>query len=205
MPKTKRHRPRTRTRRRSGFNISRFSANQSTIVRLSQFVTIGSSAGGVASGVIFNDPTSSFSNFAEHVSDYANIYTEMRLVACRYRFVSSLPFSNQETKTVGVEPMLIAFQQRGTASLSTPTSYDQVADNARSKIWNIACDTSRNGLMISYTAKRNVLGYNTTNSTSSPDYAGVPGGIQFFCNGLPLSVQVCSYHQEFFIQYRGRS
>jgi len=203
MPKAKRRRP--RRSRRSGFNISRFSANQSTIVRLSQFVTIGSNGSGVASGVIFNDPTSSFANFTEHVNDYANIYTEMRLVACRYRFVTCLPFSQQETKTVGVEPMFIAYQQRGTATLSTPTTYDQVADNARSKIWNIACDTSRNGLTISYTAKRNVIGYNATNSSSSPDYAGVPGGIQFYCNGLPLSVQVCSYHQEVFVQYRGRS
>lgn len=196
---------RMRSRRRGRKSIPRtvYDAKQAYTFRLAVMADIASDSKGVCAGIIFNDPTASFANMTEHVNDLANLFTQFRLVRCRYRFYTLTALSFQEGKTAAYNTLAIGYQNRGTATMSTPVSYNQVIDNQPSFLWPVCNDTSASGRTLSQ--RMNKLLYNQTASSSSPDDAGAPGGIQYFGNNFAVSAPLFSYIQECWFQYRSRS
>jgi len=179
---------------RSSFNVN---ARQSMIFRLAQTVTLSSNGSGILAAIIYNDPTSGFANFTEHTSDLSNLFNEFRFIQTRVQFISTI-----ETKG-DTSVLVIGYQNRGTSTMATPSSGNQVADNQPSYLWAVSNDTSARG----FTVKQRINGiaYNNTNSTSSPDYAGAPGGWQIYGAGFPNSTALLYYKQECWYQYRSRS
>lgn len=183
-------------------SLSGFSNMQSHVFRLSGATSVVSDGSGVVSGYSYNDPTSTFGNYTEHVSYLANLFTEMRIVRSRWHLVSQLTGLLNETKLAQNPVFAVGVFTRTPSSLPSVTSVNQVLDNQPSKIWNIAADTTQTGLIMS--ARFNVVNYQLTTTTST-DYAGCPGGILFYGGGFPLSQACFAIHWEVFIQYRGRA
>jgi len=175
---------------------------QSYVFRLSQTNSAASDGSGNLSGYLYNDPTGSFGNFPEHINYLVNLFTEMRVVRSRWHLVPALPFSSTESKTTTNQVLAVAVWTRAPSSLPSLVSYDQVLDNQPSKLWACASDTSGRGLTMS--SRFNVVNYQLTTAAST-DYAGCPGGIMYYGNSFPASVNCFFIHQEVWIEYRARS
>jgi len=207
MP-SRRKNNRQRRRRSSGrdmkFNPVGFNASQTQKVRSVFIMTYTADVSGVISGVIPFDPTSSFLNIPEFVSDWANLYTQYRLWGSRCRFVSAITSAIIETKSANYKPIAIGYQFRSTATLATPVAYSNVLDNQPSRIWNVASDTTPGGVVLSQKTPSSIT-YLETNASTSPGNAGAPGGIQFFGDKFTPLIPIFTIFLEVFYQLRSRS
>jgi hypothetical protein len=165
-------------------------------------VQIASNSSGVAAGNIYCDPTASYANFPEFVNYANSLWSEYRIVQMRVTLTTNLPFSGVEIKG-DTFPMGLAPNLRATSAIVTPTAMNQIVDNNGSKLWNILADT--NGRGFTMVMKFNRLSFNTTSVSGSPEYAGAPGSISYYCTTLPTSIQVCNYLQECWYQFRSRT
>jgi hypothetical protein len=195
---------RRRRRRAMTFNPIGFSASQSQKVRSVFIMTYSSDGSGVCAGVIPFDPTSTHLNITEFVSDWANLYTQYRLWGSRIRLVSAIVNATIETKSANYKPITVGYQFRSTASLATPTSYNQVLDNQPSKIWNVSTDTSPSGILMTQKTPSSVT-YLETNASTSPGNAGAPGGFQFYGDTFTPSIPIFTVFLEVYYQLRSRS
>jgi len=186
------------------FNPQGFSASQSQRVRAVFVMTYSSNGSGVISGVIPFDPTSTNLNITEFTSDWANLYTQYRLWGVRLRCFSAITSAIIETKSANYKPIALGFQFRSTASLATPTSYAQVIDNQPSRMWAVASDTTPGGILMTQRTP-NSINYLETNASTSPGYAGAPGGFQFYGDTFTTTIPVFTVFMEVFYQLRSRS
>jgi len=199
-----RGRKRGRGRRNGGFNPRGFSASQSQRVRAVFLQTYSSDGSGVCAGVIPFDPTSSHLAIPEFTSDWANLYTQYRLWGVRIRLVSAIAQATIETKSANYKPLVVGYQFRSTASLATPTAYNQVLDNQPSRLWNVSSDNSPAGIVMSQITPPMVT-YLETNASTSPGNAGAPGGFQFYGDTFTTTIPVFTIMLELFYQLRSRS
>jgi hypothetical protein len=181
----------------------RLSPLQSNLMRLNEMTAITSNGSGIAAGYIYNDPTSTFGNYTEHVSYLANLYTEYKIVRVRWTFSSSIT-GGYDGKTASAVPLAIGVFLRTPSSLPTVVSANQVLDNTPSWLWNIANDTSPLGFKKTCSFSNRNIGYQLT-TTSSTDYAGAPGGLLYYGTNLPAGQIVAFVACELWIRYRARS
>lgn len=205
MNRQKRNRSSRRPQRGRRFPsapLARFSNMQTYIFRISATQGFSSDGSGNLSGYIYNDPTSTLGNYAEHVSYLANLFTEMRVVRSRWHLVPQQPFTSTESKSTVNGALAVAVWTRNPSSLPSLTSLNQVMDNQPSKLWPVMSDTTGRGLQMKANFRR--LNYQLVTTTST-DYAGCPGGLMFYGNAFPASTEIFIAHIEVYIQYRARS
>jgi len=188
--------------RRRGFGLSPrgnipITARQSMVFRLCQSISLSSNGSGTLAAVVYNDPGSSYSNFTEHNSDLANLFTQYRFIKSRIQCISTVETKGQTTV------IAIGYQNRGTSSLGTPSSVNQVLDNQPSWFWAVSNDTSPFG----FTKTQRMTGilYAATNSSGSTESSGAPGGWQFYGASLPTSTVIVFLKLECWYEYRSRS
>jgi spore coat protein U-like protein len=185
------------------FNVGPYNQLSNTVMRFGQMIQIASNGSGTAAGNIYCDPTASYANYPEFVNYANSLWSEYRIVRMKVTFFTTLPFSGVEIKGDSF-PMGLAPNLRATALIVTPTSINQIIDNAGSKIWNILADTTGRGF--SMNMNFNTLNFGSTGTTTgSPDYAGAPGSITYYCTTLPTSIQVANYLQECWYEFRART
>lgn len=161
-------------------------------VPLSGFINLTTDGSGVLAGVATCDPSGGTGSSWTSIeySGYSTKYTLVRCVALRCQFVSNLPFSLNETKST-TSPVVISANIN---SVSAPTTYDAVGDNAGSKVWNAVSDTSKSGYQhfLSHDLKR--LGFISTSAsrlnTSDGTYMGCAGSIGWYASALPISTRI---------------
>jgi len=192
-------------RRKNGaFNPRGFSASQSLKARAVKYGVCSSDGSGVCAGIIPFDPSSGHLNVTEFISDWANLFTQYRLWGVRIRLCSAVAAADIETKSANLKAIVLGFQFRSTATLSTPSGYDAVLDNQPSRIWNVVSDTSPGGILITQKTPNSIT-YLETNATTSPGNAGAPGGFQYFGDTFTPSITIFTYFIEVFYQFRSRS
>jgi hypothetical protein len=165
-------------------------------------IQVASNGAGTAAGNVYCDPTASYANFPEFVNYANSLWSEYRILRMKVTFFTSMPFSGVEIKG-DTFPMGLAPNLRASSAIVTPTSINQIIDNNGAKLWNILADTSGRGF--SMTMRFNQLSFNTTSVSGSPEYAGAPGSLTYYCTTLPVSIQVCSYLQECWYEFRART
>jgi hypothetical protein len=171
-------------------------------MRFGQMVQIASNGAGTAAGNIFCDPTASYANIPEFVNYANSLWSEYRILRMTCTFCTCLPFSGVEIKG-DTFPMGLAPNMRATSLIVTPTSINQILDNNGAKLWNILADTTGRGFTLSI--RFNQINFGSTATSGSPDYAGAPGSISYYCTTLPASIQVCSYYQQVWYEFRART
>jgi len=199
---SKRSGPRRGRRNPNVFNPRGFNASQTLKVRSIIIQTFTSNGGGVCAGVMSLDPVAN--SIVEFTNDWANLYTQYRLAGSRLRLVSAITEAIIETKTANYKPLAIGYQNRSTASLATPTGYAQVLDNQPARVWNVSSDTSSGGLLMTQRAPPRIS-FLETNASTSPGYAGAPGGWQFYGDTFTTSIPVFTAFLEIFYILRSRS
>lgn len=75
-----------------------------------------------------------------------------------------------------------------TASYSTPASYNVVADNSDSILWNPVKDLSGQAKVMSYRPRG--LGWGACSSPAASTGLGCPGQFLFFGSGFPISTAI---------------
>jgi hypothetical protein len=199
---SRRNRKQFRGRRRTGGMLAPMgripiTARQSMVFRLCQSFSLSSNGSGTLAAVVYNDPGSSYSNFTEHNSDLANLFNQYRFIKSRIQCISTVETKGQTTV------IAIGYQNRGTSSLGTPSSVNQVLDNQPSWLWAVSNDMSPFG----FTKTQRMTGilYAATNSSGSTEYSGAPGGWQFYGAALPTSTVIVFLKLECWYEYRSRS
>lgn len=141
-------------------------------------VTDGS---GILSAIATCDPSggSGSSWTSDEYTAYQDRYTYVRCLGLRVTFTSVLA---NDSKTGDQAPAVIAWNM---ASQSAPTAYASVEDNVGIRSWNMASDTSKNGVTF-YHSHKSDLGWLPTTSPSAVTgpYAGCPGGIGIYASGI---------------------
>jgi len=188
--------------RRPRKSLSSFNQNQTYTFRISSVAVQSSNGSGVIAGYIYNDPTGSFGAYAEHTNYLANLFTEMRVVRSRFTLTSLLPFTINEAKETTNGSLAVGIFNRTSSGLPTLSSWDQVLDNQPSFMWPVCSDTTGRGRILTSTWTH--VNFQLV-TTSSPDYAGCPGGLMFYGSGMPVSSSIFMVQSEIFIQYRGRA
>jgi len=189
-------------RSQRSFTVGPYNQLTNSVLRFAQMIQIASSGAGTAAGNVYCDPTASYANFPEFVNYANSLWSEYRILRMKVTFTTNMPFSGVEIKG-DTFPMGLAPNLRATSAIVTPTSINQIIDNNGSKLWNILADTSGHGKTM--TMRFNQLSFNTTSASGSPEYAGAPGSISYYCTTLPASIQVCNYLQECWYEFRSRT
>jgi len=157
-----------------------------------RFAVVGglsSDSKGVAALAVPADPSSQFSEWTSLIT----LYTSFRVRALRVQIVPVMGLTQGFALAVA----------GSMSSLSTPTSYSTIAENADSTLIYLG-QTGVRG----YTHKLPLRGNIEFANTGTPvpgDYAGAPGAIQMYGEGFAVSITVASILVEGFYEFRSRS
>jgi len=154
--------------------------------------TVNASGGGVVSGYILVDPAQT--TYTE-TSDVKAMYSQYRIVASRLTIMPA---------TGNTNVLNIVFASLLNAGIGTPSSYNQVADNAN-LLWvtNISFDQTGRPKTLAYSSGLPQIMFQDW-GTNSTDYAGAPGGFYFYGSGATNSVGAFSYIVESIFEVRDR-
>jgi len=172
--------------------------NSEIMIRLSGMIFVTTtSAGGIAGYVPTNPASSGLSN-SEYLTYWQYLYGEIKLHAFTCTFMPNLV----ETKgSIGQgSPLAIASSLN---SASPPVSYENVLDNADSKIYNFLNDTSARGY--THRFRTGGLSWGSIANPESTGASGSPGSIGFFGTGYTASEQTAlAIRYEGFYRLRNR-
>lgn len=149
---------------------------------------LNSNGSGVLAGVVLADPSNvSGSAFSEWTSLQA-LFASVRVISLEVQFMRMIN-TLQETKGNDIYPFVIASQMSGTPS--APASLAAITDNGDAKMYNVLNDTSPAGTIkrIVWKPRPQFASTSTPVTTGSPN-VGCPGGIQFYTQGLDLTIPV---------------
>jgi len=157
-------------------------------VPLAGTIALVTDGSGILSAIATCDPSggSGSSWTSDEYSAYQDRYTYVRCLGLRCTFTSVMA---NDSKTGDSAPAVISWNL---ASQAAPTAYESVIDNVAARSWNMASDTSNNGVTV-YHSHKSDLGWLPTTAPSAVTgpYAGCPGGIGIYCSGIAnLSARV---------------
>jgi len=158
-------------------------------------ISLTASAGGVLASYQTADPSGGGTWTATEWASLVTLFSEVKMKRFTCHFVRALNTGIAAGQGIAVSGVL-------STVAAAPTTYSQVYDNADANVYNLLNDTSLHGYK--HTIKGTDLTWAIVTTPNPGSYAGCPGSIQWYGNGITINSTVGQVHISGHYLFRSR-